>query len=419
MQAPRSTTVREASDGIVVPRAAELESTLGSVTERLARELESPSECAPDWSDYEWAVARAVAAMHGISPLLAVCLPWRGPHAWTSFLQEQRSHTLARQQRIQAVLVSIGEKAREAGVAVTPLKGAALHELGLYIAGDRPMADIDLLVRPSDAERMTALLATLGFGLSGVTWKERIFTPIDETAAAQFGEHSDNSVKIELHERICEKLPWRLTDVSEFIFPAKPRPGLNRYPSNGGLMRHLLLHAAGSMAFQGLRILQLHDIALLAERMSEADWNEVAQSPRASRMWWAFPPLDLVSRYYKGRIPSHVLAAMKHDCSFFLRTIARRTSLIAVSYSHLWVKAFPGIEWSQSVFEMLRYAASRVRPGPDHMAHRARVAKTEAWARQSEWSRFSQSRRIVQWISARQTRPVTMNAIVAALSKRE
>ena len=34
---------------------------------------------------------------------------------------------------------------------------------------------------------------------------------------------------------------------------------------------------------------------------------------------------------------------------------------------------------SQSVFEMLRYAASRVRPGPDHMAHRARVAKTEAW----------------------------------------
>jgi hypothetical protein len=419
MQVRRSTAVPQASNAIVVPRAAELEPTLRSVTERLAHELASPGESAPDWSDYEWAVARAVAAMHGISPLLAVSLPWGGPNAWTSFLQGQRSHTLARQLRIQAVLASIAEKACEAGVAVTALKGAALHELGLYSAGDRPMADIDLLVRPSDAERMTALLATLRFGLSGVTWKERIFTPVDETAAAEFGEHRDNSVKIELHERICEKLPWRLTDVSEFIFPAKPRPGLNSYPSNGALMRHLLLHAAGSMAFQGLRILQLHDISLLAERMSESDWNEVAQSPPAARPWWAYPPLDLVSRYYKGRIPSHVLAAMKRDCPFFLRTIAKRTSLVAVSYSHLWVRAFPGIEWSQSMTEMMRYAASRVRPGPDHVAQRARVAKTEAWARQSEWSRFSQSRRIVQWISARQTRPVTMNAIVAALSKRE
>jgi hypothetical protein len=317
------------------------------------------------------------------------------------------------------VLASIGQKAREAGVAVTHLKGAALHDLGLYSAGDRPMADIDLLVRPADTERMSALLATLGFRLSGVTWKEQLFTPVDETAASQFGEHSDNSVKIELHDRICEKLPWRLSDVSQFIFPLKPCPGLNSYPSNAALMRHLLLHAAGSMAFQGLRILQLHDISLLAERMSESDWNEIAASPQAAPMWWAFPPLDLVSRYYKGRIPSRVLAAMHHDCPFFLRTIARRTSLVAVSYSHLWVKAFPGIEWSQSMLEMLRYAASRVRPGPDHMAHRARVAKTEAWARQSKWSGLSQSRRIIQWISTRQARPVTMNAIVAALSKRE
>lgn len=411
--------MRLTNNAIVVPRAAELESTLRSVTERLARELASPTQRAPDWSDYEWAVARAVAAMHGISPLLAVRLPWRGPDAWTRFLQDQRAHTLARQVRLQAVLASIGRKACEAGIGVTPLKGAALHELGLYGAGDRPMADIDLLVQPSDAERMTALLATLGFRQSARTWKERIFTAVDETVAAEFGEHRNNSVKIELHERICEKLPWRLTDVSEFIFPVQPCYGLNSYPSNASLMRHLLLHAAGSMAFQGLRILQLHDISLLAQRMSESDWNEIAADPRAHRMWWAFPPLDLVSRYYKGRIPSHVLAAMKDSCPFFLRTIARQTSLVAVSYSHLWVKAFPGIEWSQSASEMLRYAASRVRPGTAHLAHREHVAKTEVWARQSQWSHLPQNRRIMQWIFSRQARPVTMLAIVAALSEKE
>jgi hypothetical protein len=412
-------TVRAtASNAVVVPPPAELHPTLCKVTERLARELANPASCAPDWSDHEWTVARAVAAMHGISPLLSHSLQWQGPTAWTSFLAEQRSHTAARQLRIQALLGSIDQTAREAGVAATALKGAALHELGLYAGGDRPMADIDLLVRPTDAEPMAALLMSLGYRQSGVTWKERIFTSVDEHAPAAFGEHSNNSLKIELHERICEKLPWCLTDVSEFIFPVQPHPGLNGYPSNGALMRHLLLHAAGCMAFQSLRILQLHDIALLSARMSESDWNEITASASPDeRMWWAFPPLEMVSRYYPSRVPRRVLAALSDDCSFVLRALAARKSLVEVSYSYLWVKAFPGIAWSQSILEMWRYVASRAHPGAEHMAHRERVAKTEAWAKQNQWSHLSQSRRILRWISSRQTRPVTMFAVAAALAQ--
>jgi hypothetical protein len=356
--------------------------------------------------------------MHGISPLLSGCLQWRGPRAWTGFLEDQRTHTAARHLRIQAVLTSIGDKACEAGVAATPLKGAALHELGLYAPGDRPMADIDLLVRPADSERAAALLVSLGFRQSGVTWKERIFTAIDEHAPAEFGEHSNNSVKIELHERICEKLPLRMTDASEFIFPGQPHPGLNAYPSNGSLMRHLLLHAAGSMAFQGLRILQLHDIALLSARMSESDWNEVAASgSRGARVWWAFPPLELMSRYYPSRVPARVLSALHDDCSHFLRALATRKSMVDVSYSYLWVKAFPGIEWSQTIGELLAYAASRVRPNARHMAQRQHVATTQTWAAQGEWSRMSQGRRILRWLTSRQTRPVTMHAISAAFAQ--
>ena len=388
------------------------------VTERLARELANPTHNAPDWSEFEWTMARAVAAMHGISPLLSRSLRWQGPVGWTRFLDQQRIHTAARHTRVQAVLTSIGQRAGEAGVAVTPLKGAALHELGLYAPGDRPMADIDLLVRPDDMQRTTALLASSGFRQTGETWKERIFTAIDERAPVEFGEHSNNSVKIELHERICEKLPWRTTDESESIYPLRPRPGLNAYPSNVSLMRHLLLHAAGSMAFQGLRILQLHDIALLAARMSESDWNEIATwSSRGPRMWWAFPPLELTSRYYESSVPTSVLAALHDDCSHWLRVRARRKSLVEVSYSYLWVKAFPGIEWSQSIPEMLGYALSRVRPEAKHMAHRQRVAKTEAWAMQGQWASMSQGRRILRWLLSRQTRPTTMHAISAAFAR--
>ena len=409
-----------ASNAVVVPPPAELHPTLCEVTERLARELANPTSCAPDWSDYEWTMARAVAAVHGISPLLSRSLQWQGPSAWTSFLEEQRVHTAARHSRLHALLGSIDQKAREAGVAATALKGAALHDLGIYAAGDRPMADIDLLVRPADVQRMAAVLVSLGYCQSGVTWKERIFTHVDERAPAAFGEHSNNSLKIELHERICERLPWRLTDASEFIFPLQPHPGLNGYPSKGSLMRHLLLHAAGSMAFQGLRILQLHDIALLCTRMSESDWNEIAASGSLdARMWWAFPPLELMSRYYPARVPRRILAALRDDCSYFLRALAARKSLVEVSYSYLWVSAFPGIEWSQSIPECLAYAASRVRPNAKHMAQRKYVETTQAWAKQGEWSSMSQGRRILRWLASRQTRPTVMHAISAAFANIE
>jgi hypothetical protein len=215
-------------------------------------------------------------------------------------------------------------------------------------------------------------------------------------------------------------LPWRLTDASEFIFPLQPRPGLNGYPSNGSLMRHLLLHAAGSMAFQGLRILQLHDIALLSMRMSESDWNEIAASGSPdARMWWAFPPLELMSRYYPSRVPGRILAALRDDCSYFLRALAARKSLVEVSYSYLWVRAFPGIEWSQSIPECLAYAASRVRPNAGHRAQRKYVETTQAWAKQGEWSSLSQGRRILRWLASRQTRPTVMHAISAAFANIE
>jgi hypothetical protein len=406
-----------APNAVIVPPPADLYPTLCKVTERLARELADPTSCAPDWSDFEWVMARAVAALHGISPLLSRSLQWQGPGSWTRFLEEQRTHTAARYLRIQALLSSIDQKAREAGVAATALKGAALHELGLYAAGDRPMADVDLLVRPADAQRSAAFLVSLGFRQSGETWKERIFTSVDEHVPAEFGEHSDNSLKIELHVRICEKLPWRITDGSEFIFPLHPRPGLNGYPSNSSLMRHLLLHAAGSMAVQGLRILQLHDIALLSARMSESDWNEMlALSSQGGRMWWAFPPLELMSRYYEGRVPPRVLAALRDVCSHVLRMFAARRSLVDVSYSYLWIKAFPGIEWSQSIPECLAYAASRVRPDAAQMTLRKHAVATQVWARQGGWSSMSQSRRIVRWLASRQPRPTIMHAISAAFA---
>ena len=401
-----------------VPPPRTLQVTLRKITETLAQELASPTRIAPDWSEFEWIVARAVAAMHGASPLLSRALRWRGPAGWTEFLEEQRAHTAKRHARIDRVPQRIDQCAREAGIAAVALKGAALHAMGLYVVGDRPMADIDLLVRPADAGSMARMLESLGYREAEKSWKERVFEPVDERASGDLGEHCDNNVKIELHERICERLPWRITDASELIFPAQPHPGLNAYSSKASLMIHLLLHAAGSMTTKALRLLHLNDIALLSSHMTESDWDEVlAYGSRGSRLWWAFPPLKLASRYYSSSIPNRVLTALAAECSYLLERVANHRTLYDVSYSYLWVNAFPGIEWSQSVREMAGYVANRLRPSAEHVVQRQHLAKVHLWAKQDQWARLSQPRRILKWVTSRQTRSLTMHAVAAALAR--
>ncbi|HEY3658069.1 MAG TPA: nucleotidyltransferase family protein [Steroidobacteraceae bacterium] len=404
--------------GSAEPSPMMLPATLRKITETLAGELARPTEHAPDWSDFEWVMARAVAVLHGVSPLLSRTLRWQGPPDWAAFLDEQRAHTALRHVRIRELLRRIDLRAREEGVGAVALKGAALHAMGLYAAGERPMADIDLLVRPADAERAARMLESLGFYESCVSWKERVFTPVDEHAPNSLGEHSDNSIKIELHERICERLPWHITDVTEHVFPSQAYPGLNAYPSRASLMIHLLLHAAGSMAFQSLRLLHLHDLAQLSSLMTDADWDEVlAHGSSGRRLWWALPPLRLTSRYYSSRVPARVLAALGNVCPFLLERVSGHKSLYDVSYSYLWVDALPGAEWSQSFREFLGFAVSRVRPSADHVAMREQTAKTQAWAVQSQWAHLSQGRRVARWITSRPTRPATMHAVRAALAR--
>jgi hypothetical protein len=391
---------------------------LRKVTERFAWELADPAPLAPQWSEFEWIVARAVAAMHGVSPLLSRTLRWQGPVGWAEFLEEQRAHTTQRHMRIADLLQRLDCGARETGVAAVALKGASLHAMGLYTAGDRPMADIDVLVRPRDVHSAGRLLASLGFRQTREGWKEREFAPVDDHISGEFGENADNSVKIELHDRICERLPWRITDVSECIFPQHPQPGLHGYPSKASMMIHLLLHAAGSMTIRALRLLHLHDLARLSSHMTERDWDEMlAQGSRDGRMWWAFPPLILTSRYYASIIPGRVLEALAKDCPYLLKASFRRGILHDVSCSYLWVEAFPGIGWSRSIREVLEYTMSRVRPDAGQVALRRKVADAQACADRGPWSRLPQGRRILRWITAAQMRPLTMHSVHAALAR--
>jgi len=320
--------------------------------------LAHPSAEVPDWSPFEWRIARASAVLHGVSSLLSSHLTWPGPTDWLEFLAEQRMHTQARHVRLDALLRLIDERARDLSIAVVALKGASLHQMGLYAAGERPMADLDLFVSAADVESMAGILEAIGFRQTTVTWKHRVFESDEVQPPAIFGEHSGNGIKIDLHMQIREILPRQPVDVSDLILPSEPRFGLNPYRSQASLMAHLLLHAAGCITLRTLRLVQLHDMALLSMRMSSTDWAQLVSLGERRSLWWAFSPLTLVARYY-GTIPAEVLASAAADCGWSLRRSSRNRLLWQVSFSDLRRRAFPGIEWSQSVGEVLAYATER------------------------------------------------------------
>ena len=395
-----------------------VDSGLRKTTERLAGELARPTLVAPDWCESEWLLARAAAAMHGVSALLSTTLRWHGPAGWTQFLQEQRAHTAARHRRICDFLMTIDDRTRAAGVPAVALKGPALHAIGLYEAGERPMADIDFLVREPDLTRTESILAALGFRQTYATWKDRTFELINFRPPGRFGENAANDIKIELHARVGDTLPLRAVDISDLVFPPDASPGLNGYPSKGALMTHLLLHAAGAMAFRALRLLNLHDIALLSTCMSSEDWNEITTRDGASsrRFWWAFPPLAVTARYYTP-IPSWVLASLATQCPWLLRkTIAQKT-LSDVSLSHLWMDALPGIQWARSLDEIIEYAVHRILPNAERLAARELFAQTQPYLVNSAWARLSQRQRILRWLISRPPRPATMYAVTEALAQ--
>jgi hypothetical protein len=385
---------------------------LRRTTEALAQELAHPVGAIPAWGELEWQLASAAAAAHGVAPLLARYSHWQRP-SWNRFLAAQHEHVVCRHQRIAQLLKRLDDEGRLAGIAMVPLKGSALHAIGLYAPGERPMADIDLLVHENDLERASELLLQLGYEASFNQWKHRVFKPAAGTPSFGLGEHRDTPVNIELHTRIQERLPVAAVDITAQVYPRHVRPGLNSYPSNGALMSHLLLHAAGNQCGRSLRLLHLNDISLLATRMTSSDWNvlwDAAESP-----WWAFPPLQMVARYYTGAIPAHVLTRLQQDCPAILRRAVRHQSLTDVSCSALWLDALPGIEWSRSFGEAARCVINRFRPTAEARQERVDMVRTQLWLQEQSWVTMSQARRML----TRLTRPVprmdTLYVVRAAL----
>jgi Uncharacterised nucleotidyltransferase len=408
------------NSGSISPPLTKVAAALRKTTEILAKELVAPTKNSPLWTDFEWRIGRAVAAMQGISSLLCDTLRWRGPESWREFLQEQQDHAVGRHSQISHLLDAIDSHARRDGVALVALKGAALHAIRIYTPGERPMGDIDLLVRDDDANAIAQILDACGYEAAFTSDRHQVFKPrvIKTVAEGRLGEHVDNPIKIEVHTRIAEALPARAVDITQFLFSPGAHPGRNAYPSVVSLMLHLLLHAAGNMRAHALRLIQLHDIALLTARFDAIDWDALlATHVEGHGLWWAFAPLVLTERYYPGTIPPTVLARLAVDCPWLLRRFARRQHLTDVSWSNIRIAAFPGVEWSRTPTEAVAFMRGRIWP--------SRKVRLELKIGTAEipgvstvpWYGIPHGSRIMRWVFSRPPRVQTLLSVRAALGQ--
>jgi len=385
---------------------------LPKVTERLAFAVAGQLDAVPIWDAHEWRIARAVAVIHGISPLLAGRQKWQAPEGWQNFLQAQRSHTAARYARMAALLEDIDYRAVREGLAFLPLKGAALHRLELYSPGDRPMADIDLLVRPEQLGSMSRLLEELGYRSVAASSGGEVLVPRDQPPP-RLSEHRDNGITIELHTTISHAMPMRLVDITATLWPKHPRLGRNHYGSLAALMGHLLMHAAVNMQVRTVRMIQLHDMALLAPQISVADWSSLLTPADGSAApWWAMPPLQLLRRYYPDALPAATIDRVAAACPALLRAAARRQKLADVSVSNPRRALFPALLWAGSMPEACRFMSRRIRHGS--RALRGRPGLPEASEIQP-WIVRSHRRRALD-VFLRRPRPETVMMLTAALA---
>jgi hypothetical protein len=161
-----------------------------------------------------------------------------------------------------------------------PLKGSLLSTQGYIQPGIRPMADLDLLIRPVDKTGFTELLLKRGYQLQeseNVYSKHDRFLRAGEKVVSWDGEHPDNPRPVEVHTEIRRRLWGDIGnfDISRWLWSGS-MPGLvlgepAYLPTIENLLLHVALHATENLLVGTGRLLQWLDLACLITRVPNLD----------------------------------------------------------------------------------------------------------------------------------------------------
>lgn len=204
-----------------------------------------------------------------------------------SILPDAARRTAVRNGRMMRVLDRIAVRFEEAGVPLLALKGAVLNLTVYDRADQRPMDDLDLLIREEDVDRACALLESME-GIRGDSLVREDFFPrfhyeIDYTVGLIY------PVRVDLHVRPFRPLRYSRVVPTDALWasarPARIDRGTILVPSDEEMLVHLAAHAAIHACE---REMWLVDLRRWVERNGDMmDWSRLVET--AGRWGLALP----------------------------------------------------------------------------------------------------------------------------------
>ncbi len=235
----------------------------------LGNDIARAAEVAAQLDAAAWHALDRQAVQHRLRPLLhsrsaqgAWAVPPDLAEAW------QASHLRSAQRALgqKPALARIGKSFARAGVTAAVLKGGAFVWSGAIDPAVRPMRDLDVLVKPADAEVAAELLAALGY----------VVDPQSRPSDKHLPAMTDGKAVVELHLHIFDTHDDAETLREQAFIErawrravAGPVPGMQMFCPTDTLL-HVILHAVLDHQFNNGPLLLVDMPALAAA--GAIDW---------------------------------------------------------------------------------------------------------------------------------------------------
>ena len=263
-----------------------------------------------------WEDLVALAAQQDTAPVLysRLCQLGLVPPAHAAGLRDASRARAARNLLLFSELGKFLHAAKTARVPVIPLKGAFLAETVYGDIALRPMADLDLLVKPADLPLAIETLRQLGYE------SDQPFDPVAQQARFQDMPPMRRSggAMVELHWTLVTPLCGARIDDRELdgiwrrAAPATiaGAPALALAPED--LLLHLCMHASVHHRFADVGLKSFVDIAEVARHYEgRLDWRELAGRANAWRVANGVRmALMLAQEWTDLRVPADVWAQL-------------------------------------------------------------------------------------------------------------
>ena len=309
-------------------------STLHLVCNQIAGWLGGPAAQNPHWPPAMWETFQRACRVHGVAPLLHQKLddaPWLDSSI-RGWLAEQYDFNEQRIAKMHGELKQILAAFAQQKIPLMPLKGSILSA-GYYDApGQRPMADLDLLIQARDFETGAHLLRQLGYERDVVHWKHTEFSkPGNRQVVSSTCEHPDNPRKLELHPHCRETFAGPTLDLTELMWGNAIQSDLLGepaiVPNTEALWLHLLVHATYHL-WQGRgRLIHLVDLARVSPHLTDPQhWLNKVDAR------FTYPALAMQQRYLPNTLTTDLLAQQKARVSTGFRQWVETLDLVNTSY---------------------------------------------------------------------------------------